>query len=49
MRTTRHPTARHLGAFLGIAAFSVAVMLAFDVYATPGFALSASLMKLCGL
>ena len=49
MRTLLHQTLPFLAGFAGLSALTVAVLLAFEVYASPGFALSATLLKLCGL
>ena len=49
MRALLHLTAPYLAGFVGLSVLAAAIVLAFDVYATPGFALGATLLKLCGL
>ena len=49
MRRSLATTLPLAGEALGLAVLAAATVLAFDVYASPGFALSGTLLKLCGL
>ena len=49
MREALPSLARIAGVFVGIAVLTSAVLLAFDVYVSPGLAISAAFPRLCGL